>query len=222
MKGSQWIKLFLMGFIFGSCPVNEDSPTADVYGLETIRVFEEEDIADTYEPICGKPNGWTGDTLFSLIKPTKLVSNTHILPEPFGSLDFDRVVAIDYDGRNYFNIIRNKVKIGNGCCYGQRNLTAKQIGKICRMFSDSASYRGWLALCFEPRLALVFCKGARVVAFMRICLSCNLMESTLDIPVSYKEGTKRLAGTFRSLGFSPKARNILIGLCEEFHFNNCR
>lgn len=211
-----------MGFIFGSCPVNEDSPVAEEYGLETIRVFEEEDIVDIYESMCSKRGGRTEDTLFSLIKPTKLVANTHILPEPFGSLDFDRVVAIDYDGHNDLNIVRNKVKIGNGCCYGQRNLDGQQIGKICRMFSDSVSYRGWLAFCFEPRLALVFCKGAKVVAFMRICLSCNHMESTLDIPVSYKEGTKRWAGTFRSLGFSPMVRNTLIALCEELHFNNCR
>lgn len=222
MKHSQWIKLFLMGFIFGSCPVNKGNPIAEKYDPKTIRVYEEEDTVDIYQSICSERGGRTEDTLFSLIKPTKLVTNTHILPEPFGSLDFDRVVAIDYDGHNYLNIVRNKVKIGNGCCYGQRNLTAPQIARVCRTLVNPESYCGFCLCDTDPNLALVFCKGAKVVAFIRLSLRGGFMESTVDITVSHDLGDKRSEGTFRSMGFSPKAMAVLTNLCHELHFNNCR
>lgn len=131
---------------------------------------------------------------------------------PFNTLDYDRAVAYDYDS-NEENIIDNKGGLHPGVVK-KSVLTPEQTAEITDILSDNDTYGGDGFKCFEPQLGLVFYKGDKVVMHISVCLSCNYLHSSIDIPAESshedadgggfgfsKSGSVKIFAFAKALGF---------------------
>ena len=148
---------------------------------------------------------------------------------PYDRLKCDSVVAYDYDGSGGRQIVKdNKLVMADGQhgrIFGQRILTEKQIKKLHKIISNPRSYGRNIASCFDPHLGIVYYLNKEIVGFISICLDCNYLESSAQIPASlskkgFMDTEKSIAITLR--GFSKSARHNLNEFCKELKFNTCK
>lgn len=152
-----------------------------------------------------------------------IVPNADALP-PFDRLDYDRVVAYDYGGRG--EDAMSPIIDGDGELHpsviNQKNLTQEQVNELTIYLGAEETYGNGTASCFEPHLGLVFYKGDSIAAHISICLLCNRLRSSVEIPAT---GFKKMyAGTdaeFNLEGFSKNGQQKLLDLCNELEFSHC-
>lgn len=103
---------------------------------------------------------------------------------PFLALQYDSVVMYDFDWRGkgeHFSIIDEKGKLAPTVKKSVK-LDDKTSKKLSRLVGESESYGQATAACFEPHLGIVYYKGGQPVAQLNICISCNRLGSSLEIP----------------------------------------
>jgi len=123
----------------------------------------------------------------------------------FSKIDFDEAIAYNYDGEGGIDIIdKENGKLANKI-KKQFVLDKTQAIKFTNQICDSTSYGGDIAACFDPHLGLVFYKTQKPVAYISICLDCNYLVSSIDIPNS--QG-----------GFSDKGINHILNFEKEIGF----
>lgn len=66
-------------------------------------------------------------------------------------------------------------------------LISKSIKELNSKLEDKRSYGATTASCFDPHVGLVYYFKEKVVAHISICLDCNRLRSSLDIPAQ-KQG----------------------------------
>jgi hypothetical protein len=141
---------------------------------------------------------------------------------PFLYLKFDKVIIYDYEpyGENPSLVdngqILKAVKIKK-----QIQLDKAAIDRLNAKLGDRKSYGSNHAACFEPHLGIVYYLQYKIVANVIICLDCNLLSSSIDIP-ALKQGKHALGkDTYYTLdGLSKPFRQFLNDLLKKYNFSH--
>ena len=178
----------------------------------------------TVAPIEGVTPVQTTPVTSQYLKPAQLRSyvaqaspiavNTS-LQAPFDSLIFDRVVAYDFNEQRRPN--RTALELDNqryaADISQQRALNSDQVEQLLNLLTIPHSYGGITAACFDPRMAIVFYQGTAAKLVIDICLDCNFLRSSIEIPASVANTRPLDDGTSYPLrGFSSAARKEVITL----------
>lgn len=148
-----------------------------------------------------------------IINPKK----THGIP--FRILDFDKIIAYDFDGdEEYYNSAIDDKGQFIPIIEKQHYLTQNQ-AKILTALSKKSSYGEVSAACFYPHLSLVFFKKNKKINQISICLNCNNSISEIDIPARHhKVINKGTDNEYSFTGFTPKGKEAVVKLCKELNF----
>lgn len=141
---------------------------------------------------------------------------------PFKNLQFNKVVAYDFDGdeEKYPTVIDEKTKVFNPVVLKQKELNNLQIENIISFLTDSKTYGDGTAACFVPHLALVFYKNDKYVYEVDICLDCNYLKATTEISAAKTKKIKLDDGSdYYLIGFSKTGKMEIINLCKELELD---
>ncbi|MEL7423254.1 MAG: hypothetical protein AAFN81_09710, partial [Bacteroidota bacterium] len=92
-------------------------------------------------------------------------------------------------------------------------LDEQQVGQLLTALSQSDSYGGGRAACFNPRMGFVFYQGSTAKMVVDICLDCNFLRSSIEIPATINFNHKDFERG-RPLGFSTLGRERIIKLAK--------
>lgn len=139
---------------------------------------------------------------------------------PFDTLKYDKVIAYDYNGSPEMQIVINgKVMPLKERMFKQAELTKEQISKLNKTLGDKKSYGGGTAACFDPHFGVVYFKENKIVGHISICMGCNFLESTPDIPAENSHKTD-LCDECYARGFSKFGRKNISALVKELKFSH--
>lgn len=149
--------------------------------------------------------------LFSTI----LISITGQVRNPFSELKYDRVVMYDFAGGKGSSdvfIINDKGQLAK-TVINQVQLNKETISSLSKRLGQEESYGGVQAACFDPHLGFVYYDHGKVVAHISICLDCNVLHSSVDIPAQMQGKTGRGNNVYYlGGGLSKSFRQFLNGL----------
>jgi len=140
---------------------------------------------------------------------------------PFNDLSFDKVIAYDYLGDEESNESVFTAKgVFNRVILKQKTLTEKQVVSLVNTLTNKETYGDTTAACFNPHLAFVFYKNNKSVFVIDICLGCNYLTSTEEIPAMFQEIVNKGKENeyYTNYGFSKKGKSKLIDLCKDLDF----
>jgi hypothetical protein len=105
------------------------------------------------------------------------------LSNPFLNLKFDKVIFYDFEeiGEKGSLIVDNNCKPVQKILK-QVNLDPSTIIKLNIKLGDKQSYGNVTAFCFDPHCGFVYFFKGKPVGQITICLSCNKLHSSIDIP----------------------------------------
>ena len=89
----------------------------------------------------------------------------------------------------------------------QKSLNQKQVDFLTNFLTNNKTYGGSSAACFEPHLGFVFYRDNDIQCVVNVCLDCNYLESSVDIPAG--EYHKMYEGTeyeYGAIGFSEQGK----------------
>ena len=126
---------------------------------------------------------------------------------PFLNLKFDKVVFYDFKdiGEKGSLIVDNNGKYLQAVIK-QVQLDTVTISKLNIKLGDKKSYGNGTAACFDPHCGFVYFLKSKSVGQITICLGCNRLYSSIDIPAQ-KQGKQ---------GQGKDAYYILDGLSKSF------
>jgi len=156
--------------------------------------------------------------------PGLVIDSLHTgLAAPFSTLDFDRVVACDYDGGpDGAALIIGSDGTPNASVKKAVTLNPQQVKSITGILGDPKTYGEPLADCFNPHMGLVFYKKDVVVLHISICIECSQLKSSMAIPAMVRPHTDPKTGKeLFGEGFSDAGQQKLEALCASFKFSHC-
>ena|SRR5688500_9812995 len=122
----------------------------------------------------------------------------------FAAIEYDKVVAYSYDGDGHIEIVDEQRQLAKKI-KKQIELSKSQIVRLTNTLCDKSTYGGDIAACFDPHFGLVYYKSDKPIAFVSICLDCNYLVSSINIPHS-------------DAGFSDEGINKIIDFEKELNF----
>jgi hypothetical protein len=149
----------------------------------------------------------------------------HLQPvNPFKDLKYDKVVTYDFEGRGGGKIVRGD-KLDRSA-KNPKELTPQQTQKFTAVLTDTATYGGSTAACFDPHMGVVFYNKDSIVAHISICFECNSLASSVYLPAEYYNQLtwedKKYYQTKILHGFSPAGREHLRELCNSLGLTLCQ
>lgn len=146
---------------------------------------------------------------------------------PFNTMDYDNVILYDFEGsyvesRGEDNGIIRKDGSLHPAVLKRVALTQQQVDYLTEFLTDKDTYGSDGAACFEPRMGLVFYKGKKVVMYISICLSCNVMDASIDIPARKLKTVKEGGDEIPLNNFSEEATQKMEQICSVLGFHACR
>ena len=103
----------------------------------------------------------------------------------------------------------------------QKKLNKLEAKQLTSKLTDSSSYGGETASCFDPHVGIVYYLKGSIAGYVTICLYCNRLYSSIDIP-EQKQG-KVGSGEeayYTADGLSPSFRIYLNGLLKKYKFSH--
>ncbi len=145
--------------------------------------------------------------------------NGREIANPFKTLVYDKVIAVDFNGEHEMPLVLPNGKLTQEI--SQRAvLNAKQVDYITGVISDTTTYGYNTAACFEPHFGLVFYSRDSIVAHVSVCFECNSLFSSVKIPAETYYNIDDGDLTLPRHGFSPKGRIAINKLVEELGFSH--
>jgi hypothetical protein len=163
------------------------------------------------------------DSRTSFVNRTKEISTSKKANKPFNKLDYNKVIAYDYEGgkgEGGINIITDGKLAPT--VKQQKELTQEQVDDLTNYLGANSTYGGNKAACFDPHLGIVFYKDRKIVAHISICLECNYLSSSIKIPATAVKKFK-IGDDFEypAEGFSKLGRQKINSLCKQLNFSHC-
>jgi len=132
---------------------------------------------------------------------------------PLSDLRFDTVRMYDYEPSRSINdsLISDK----DGRLVPAENIKkviqpdSTEIGQLTALLGDPGAYGDEVMRCFVPHLALVYFLDGQVVFHVSICLHCNNLRPSMEIPA-------HTAGR----GMTKPFRTFLNDLLDKYDFSN--
>jgi hypothetical protein len=140
---------------------------------------------------------------------------------PFDTLNFNKVIAYDYEGNfgNYAEVKEFYSQFTKSI-YKQKTLNKNQVNFVLSEFTNTKNYGDGTAKCFEPHMAIVFFQNNNAVNIIEICMDCNYFVSTIRIPNQFH--SKVNTGTeyeYSDIGFTPQGKRMIKKLSKELGFS---
>ncbi len=210
------LAIWFLTSILTSCSNLENNTTEittnDTARVQTLAPLERDTIATIKQ-----------NSTLLFISQAKKIDISKRANSPFNKLDYNKVIAYDYDGGKGEGVIDI---ISNGklaqTVKQQKELTQEQIDDLTNYLGANSTYGGNKAFCFEPHLGIVFYKDSKVVAHLSICLECNYMNSSIKIPaIEVKKVKIGDNDEYPSIGFSKLGRQKINALCKQLNFSHC-
>tara|TARA_B110000211_G_scaffold232493_1_gene296375 strand:- start:3670 stop:4701 length:1032 start_codon:yes stop_codon:yes gene_type:complete len=141
---------------------------------------------------------------------------------PFDTLQFDKVIAYDFDGsvHGYQSLIDRDNDDFVPVIRNQKALNQAQVNYLTEFLTDNKTYGNSNAFCFEPHMAFVFYKNNKKQYLIDVCLDCNFLTSTTEIPATVF--TKIKIGDeyeYGAKGFSLKGKNNIIEISRQLELD---
>jgi hypothetical protein len=153
------------------------------------------------------------------IKTSPSISPNKKSGAPFNTLDYDKVIAYDFDGGKPYNMVIDEDGKFIPVITKQQFLTQQQADKITMALSSKSTYGDGTAACFEPHLGLVFYKKDSIINQLSICLGCNFLSSQIPIPAeTHKVLNKGKEYEYALTGFTKTGKQAIKALCKELNF----
>jgi len=147
---------------------------------------------------------------------SKKVSN------PYLKLKFDKVMMYDFSGVKDWNqyIVDDKGKLATSVTKATV-LDNKIVTEFNAKLGDKHSFGAGKAACFDPHLGFVYYLHEKIVAYITICLDCNVLVSSLPLEAQ-KQGRVGEGKDvyYMADGPSPALRSFLNGLLKKYNFSH--
>jgi len=140
----------------------------------------------------------------------------------FLNLKFDKVIFYDFEetGEKGSLIVDNNSKPVKKILK-QVDLDPSTIIKLNSKLGDKRSYGNVTAFCFDPHCGFVYFLKGKPVGQITICLSCNKLHSSIDIPAQQQGKQGRGKDSYFMLdGLSKSLRQYLNGLLIKNKFTH--
>lgn len=160
------------------------------------------------------------ETLQSFIKLVPAFNISNKLKFPFDKLIFNKVIAYDFDGSeepypSVFDGVNKFIPIVEK----QRALTVAQTKELIDLLTSTTTYGAATAACFNPHLAFVFFNNEMSVFKTDICLDCNYLNASEEIPaMHFKKIGKGTENEYSAIGFSEKGKSRIKQLARQLNF----
>ncbi len=132
---------------------------------------------------------------------------------PLLELQFDEVVMYDYTptGGGFKSLIVNDSfeLVPDETIKKSVQLDDLTAQKLTHLLGNRESYGEDIMRCFIPHLAFIYFNKKEIVFHVSVCLTCNNLASSVDIP-AHREGR----------GLSRVFRDFLNALLDENNFSN--
>lgn len=161
-------------------------------------------------------------TLYEFVKNIDTLDIQKKYQVPFDTIDFNKVIAYDFDGREerYPSVINSRNGLFAPVVIRQKELNLKQIDYLLDFITDNKTYGESTAACFIPHLSFVFFKGKKRKYVIDICLDCNYLISTSEIPATqHKKMTFEDGTSYGLRGFSRYGKNSIVELSKELELD---
>jgi len=213
-------KIFLMTLfiafsltMFSSCQTNTENKDRVENGDKIILTPPAPEWVDTSKTLKEK-------ILIDFIAIAKTVKPNLKNGAPFDKLNYDKVIAYDFEGSEepYPGVIDEKGKFVP-VVLGQQFLSQKQADKILSTLASRSSFGEATAACFRPHFALVFYKDNKMLNQINICLDCNYLISDIAIPAeTHKKVNAGSKDEYAITGFTTSGKKAIIDLCKQLNF----
>jgi hypothetical protein len=141
--------------------------------------------------------------------------------KPFLAQKFDKVIMYDFEGGKGIAMrIVEKEKLVK-TIRKQIQLDSHEISQLNIKLCEKLSYGGGTASCFDPHLGFVYFFEGKIVGYITICLDCNRLYSSIDIPAQ-KQG-KHGDGKnveYTADGLSKSFRKFLNELLKKYGYSH--
>jgi hypothetical protein len=144
---------------------------------------------------------------------------------PFAAMEYDSIVIYDFNPQGesveQSSIIAKKNKLVT-TIKNRKTLTHTESSELTDILGLASSYGETTAACYEPHLGIVYYKKGKVLAHLTICMDCNRLVSSMDIP-NQKQGRQESANGkvyYNLNGMSKSLRVHLNKLLNEYKFSH--
>lgn len=140
-------------------------------------------------------------------------------PNPFQDLEYDLVVAYEFQGDGA-KVIEHCLKNEKDKISKSFELEDSQIQYLEKLVISNSSYGNTTAFCFDPHLGIVYYNQGKVVFSIDICLGCNYLESSVEIPAT-RFNMIRVSDdySYPAKGFSKETRKSIHAFCKQLGFD---
>ncbi len=110
------------------------------------------------------------------------------IKNPFPHLKFEKIMMYDFvggKGSDLYIVNENGGLAKN--IIKQVKLDKENVMKFNSKLGNKKSYGGATAACFDPHVGFVYYLKNKIIAHVTICLDCNRLYSSIDIPAQ-KQG----------------------------------
>ncbi|KQK25577.1 hypothetical protein AR438_08195 [Chryseobacterium aquaticum] len=153
-----------------------------------------------------------------------MVSNASFSQEkPFSTISFDKVVLYDFSGgkgEGIISIIDNK---GNLAKTVKKKILLDQetVKVLNKKLESRESYGSATASCFDPHLGIVYYFKNKPIAHLSICMDCNRLRSSRNIPAQNQGKTGKGEDAYYLLdGMSKPFRRYINELLKKYNFSH--
>lgn len=212
------IYIITISIILFSCE-GEDKPST--YNKSTINNRTEIIKADSLNKNENERNYLSSIEIKGYLKSSPNVKKKSYYSKPFSGIEFNKVIAYDYDYHRgdrepYFGIIHPLDNEFIDQIFYQKFLSQQQTDSLIEVLTSKQTYGGSKAQCFYPSIAFVFYQDDEIRTVIDVCLDCNSLRSTHEIPSrkvtvleEFKDGFKIYAD-----GFSEKGEKRIIEISK--------
>lgn len=137
----------------------------------------------------------------------------------FDTLIYDKVKAYEFDG-SHERLITYCLKKEKSRINKDKLLSKELIKEFEKIITSKGSYGAYTAACFEPHLAIVYYNDNQIVEVVDVCLSCNYLKSSVEIPALSEIKVDSFTEYERPLsGFNKETRKKLDGFLKKLEFD---
>jgi len=142
---------------------------------------------------------------------------------PFLTLKFDKVIMYDFEpsGGKGCSIVENNGQLTKNL-KKQVQLDKQTWTNLDKKLGDKKSFGGGTAACYDPHLGFVYYFKNKIVGHITICMDCNRLNSSLNIPAQ-KQGKVKLSDNsyeYPGTGMSKSFQQFLKSLLKKNSFSN--
>ena len=160
--------------------------------------------------------------LYDFLNQTKPIEIKSQAPKPFNNLKYNKVIAYDFDGiqEPYPSVINSRNNAYAPVILRQKELTEKQVEFLIDFLTDNKTYGEYTSACFDPHMGIVFYENEQRKFVVNICLDCNYLISTIEIPsTQFKTVTFDEGGSYGLRGFSEIGKEKIIELSKQLNLD---